>query len=276
KPDIRLWASPWSPPAWMKDNNKPDGGNMKDDAKILQAHALYLAKFVRDYLGPTFANMNIGAQIFLGTMSNADSGKDGTIISTLTADSAAMKYIKGFGLQWNMINSVAGLTSKNLSILQTEHKCGNYPWATDGTFHMDKAPNDQAYGVESWGLIRDWIKAGVNSYSAWNMVLDTVGNGIDSGRLWPQNSLLNVDTSAKKLIITPAYYVFRHVSQYVVPGAKRVATSGGDALAFKNADGSIVTILYNSGGAKKAIVAVGGKKLQFDMPANGWATVYWK
>ena len=108
------------------------------------------------------------------------------------------------------------------------------------------------------------------------MVLDTIGNGIDSGRLWPQNALLTVDTSAKKLIITPAYYVFRHVSQYVVPGAKRVATSGGDALAFKNADGSIVTVMYNSGAAKKAIVAVGGKKLQFDLPGDGWATVYWK
>src|SRR5690349_25131860 len=35
--------------------------------------------------------------------------------------------------------------------------------------------NDDAYAVESWGLIRDWIKAGVTAYSAWNMVLDTVG-----------------------------------------------------------------------------------------------------
>jgi glucosylceramidase len=38
------------------------------------------------------------------------------------------------------------------------------------------APNDQAYAVESWGLIRDWIKAGVTAYSTWNMVLDTVGS----------------------------------------------------------------------------------------------------
>ena len=56
------------------------------------------------------------------------------------------------------------------------------------------APNDQAYAVESWGLIRDWIKAGVTAYSAWNMVLDTVGVGIDSTRVWPQNALLTVDT----------------------------------------------------------------------------------
>ena len=47
--------------------------------------------------------------------------------------------------------------------------------------------------------------------------------------------------------MTPAYYVFRHVSQYVDPGAKRVGTTGGDdALAFKNPDGTLVAIMYNS------------------------------
>ena len=82
-----------------------------------------------------------------------------------------------------------------------------------------------------------------------------------------------MDTSAKKLIITPAYYVFRHFSQFVAPGAQVVATSGGDALAFKNRDGSIVTVMYNSGAAATYTLAVGGKKLQFAMPATGWATV---
>jgi glucosylceramidase len=72
---------------------------------------------------------------------------------------------------------------------------------------------------------------------------------------------------------TPAYYVFRHCSQYVQPGANVVTTTGGDAIAFKNPDGSIVTAMYNSGSATTYIVAVGGKKFQFSMPANGWATI---
>ncbi|HZL20077.1 MAG TPA: glycoside hydrolase family 30 beta sandwich domain-containing protein [Polyangia bacterium] len=67
--------------------------------------------------------------------------------------------------------------------------------------------------------------------------------------------------------------MFRHLSQFVAPGAKVVATSGGEALAFKNADGSIVTVMYNSGAAATYILAVGGQKLQFSMPSNGWATV---
>ncbi|HWP08678.1 MAG TPA: glycoside hydrolase family 30 beta sandwich domain-containing protein [Polyangiaceae bacterium] len=310
-PAVRLWASPWTPPTWMKDNGAFDGGNMKDDAMVLKAHALYLARFVeeyeklgikieaihpqnepgyetrypsclwtaalmnkyiRDYLGPTFAERNVTAQIYLGTMSNADSGKDGTIISTVTADSATMKFIKGFGLQWNMINSISSLKSRNLPIVQSEHKCGNYPWETS-TFNANTPPNDHAYGVESWGLIRDWINAGATSYSAWNMVLDKDGHNSDMQRPWPQNALMWVDKNAKTLTITPAYHVFRHVSEFVDPGAKRVATMGGDALAFKNPDGTLVAIVFNSGAAKQAIVSIGGKKLQFDMPSNGWATV---
>src|SRR5207237_9441370 len=110
-----------------------------------------------------------------------------------------------------------------------------------------KAPNDYAYGIESWGLIRDWLKAGANSYSAWNMVLDTGGNGNDTTRMWPQDALLAVDTSAKTITASPAYYVFRHLSQYIQPGATRVATTGSlDSLAFKNPDGSVVTVIYNA------------------------------
>lgn len=63
-------------------------------------------------------------------------------------------------------------------VWQTEHKCGNYPWET-ATFVADVAPNDHAYAVESWGLLKSWIGEGVTAYSAWNMVLDTIGNGID-------------------------------------------------------------------------------------------------
>jgi glucosylceramidase len=73
---------------------------------------------------------------------------------------------------------------------------------------------------------------------------------------------------------TPTYSVFRHFSQYVAPGATVVGTTGGDAVAFKNPDGSLVAVIYNSGAAKTSIVAIGGKKISFPMPGAGWVTVY--
>jgi glucosylceramidase len=314
KPDIHLWASPWTPPGWMKDNNSTDNGNMKDDDKTLAAFALYLEKFVqayagegltieavhpqnepgyvnpypscawsgalyikfiRDYLGPLFEKDKVPAQIWCGTMSAPG---DGTIATNLANDSKAMAYVKGFGLQWNTKGTVSSLKSKNVPIMQTEHKCGNYDFATDywsqSSYNASKPQNDYAYGIESWKNIKDWIVAGVNSYSAWNMVLDTLGANLNASKPWHQNALLTVDRSAKKLTATPAYYVFRHLSQFVAPKATVIGTTGGDALAFKNPDGTLVVVMYNSGAAKKATVSLGGTKFQFDMPGNGWATVH--
>jgi glucosylceramidase len=303
KPDLHLWASPWIVPPWMKDG----GGNMKGDAQTQEAYALYLAKFVEEYgkeglkieaihpqnepgyaqvkwtqalfitffktyLGPKFSERNTPAEIWCGTMSHPN---DGVIATTLANDADAMKYVKGFGLQWNLKGIVTTLSPKG-SVWQTEHKCGNYHFATDywekSRYDANKAQNDHAYGEESWQLIRDWITAGVNGYSAWNMVLDTVGKNLGG---WPQNALLVVDRSSKKLIVTPAYYVFRHFSQYIAPGAIRIKSTGtNDSVAFKNPDGNIVVQLYNKGdSSKKMIIAVGRVLYQNEIPAHGWATL---
>lgn len=303
KPDLRFFASPWVVPSWMMDS----GRNMRSDAQTLEAHALYFAKFVeaytgegieieaihtqnepgyarvrwthelfidfiKSYLGPEFEESNVSAEIWCGTMSHPD---DADIATTIANDPEAMEYVKGFGLQWNLQSTVATLAPKG-PVMQTEHKCGNYNFESDywdqSRYDPNQAQNDHLYGEESWQNIRDWIVAGVNSYVAWNMVLDTVGKSLDG---WPQNALLVVDRAEQALIVTPAYYAFRHFSQYIAPGATRVEISGSDdALAFKNPDGSVITEIYNSGSsAKTTTVAVSGGTYQFDVPAHGWATL---
>ena len=52
-----------------------------------------------------------------------------------------------------------------------------------------------------------------------------------------------------------------------------LATTGGDSVGFKNPDGSLVAVMYNSGSATTYTVAIGGKKLQFAMPSKGWASI---
>jgi glucosylceramidase len=327
KSDIRLWASPWTPPSWMKDPAKidgtdvpPSGGSatytakMKSDAQTQTAFALYLARFVEEYekvgihidsvhpqnepgyatrypsciwdagllgsfvgtyLAPTFQTRGLHTDIWFGTLSNSDtySGHIGGLTG------AAAQAVVGVGLQWNTISHVGELAGRGYLVLQTEHKCGNYPFTVAGTpaFNPDKPPNDHAYAVESWGYIRDWIKAGANAYSAWNMVLDTAGKNLDAQRPWPQNALLVVDRAGAKLTVTPAYYVFRHLSYFVDPGADRVEATGGDAVAFKNPDGSLVAVVYNSGGQPaQTTIALGQTTVQVQVPGQGWATVNWK
>jgi glucosylceramidase len=325
-PNIRLWASPWTPPVWMKTGYKTasgapaggnatrpsyfDGGNMKSDTTTLNSYAQYLVKWLQAYkaqgitvetvsaqnepgydqnypsclwdsatyvnfikvLGPALSAASLSTKVMGGTMSNPN---DSSILSALMGDATAKTYIGVVGVQWGMLDSAVSSPSTfsayGVPLWATEHKCGNYPWNT--STYVTTAPNDQAYGVESWGYIRDAItKARVTAYNAWNMVLDNVGLGIDTSRNWAQDSLLTV--SGGTLTKTPAYYVFRHFSQFVDPGAKVVGTAGsGDAVAFKNPDGSIVAVVYNSGAAKTSIVTVGGTRYQFSMPGNGWATI---
>jgi glucosylceramidase len=243
-------------------------------------------QFVGTYLGPALSGTGVG--VMLGTLSNNSSGEDESTASAALADATAKGFFTVAGVQWGVLDDLnAGKVSFNgLPVWATEHKCGNYPWSGatgcgDGTssscpaYNSTQAPNDQAYGEESWFHIRDAITKGkVTAYSAWNMVLDTVGNGLDTCRNWNQDALLTVNTSSKALGVTPAYCVFRHFSQFVQVGATVVGTSGGDAVAFKNPDGSLVTVMYNSGSANSSyVVSIGGQKLQFDLAANGWATV---
>lgn len=318
-PDLRFWASPWTPPTWMKASpyqtpgnpvNAFDGGSMKSDPATLQAFAQYFVEFIAayadqgididvvapqnepnysqnypsciwspstfttfvgQYLGPALAAANPTADIMLGTMSNNGANADVAVANAALADATAKGYFKMIGVQWGMsdANQVNNLKSRGagLPIWLSEHKCGGQPGANVAT-----APNDLNYAKESWGYIRDAMKNGLTAYNTWNMVLDKGGKGIDNTRIWAQNALLVAD--AGQLTKTPVYYVFRHFSQFVAPGATRVDATGGDAVAFKNPDGSVVAVMYNSGAANENyVVDIGGKKLQFAMPSTGWATL---
>jgi glucosylceramidase len=319
KPDIRFWASPWSPPTWMKTgpfnpNTGPshsafDGGVMKNDEATLKAYAQYLVKwvqafqdqgikveyvapqnepnyeqnypschwvttnfvnFIKSYLGPALTAASSPAQIMLGTLSNNGASADAAIANAVLADPTAKDYCKVVGVQWgmsdaNQINNIKGKTSA--SIWLSETKCGGTMGSTA------PAPNDFNYAKDTWTYIRAAIKNGLTAYNAWNMVLDRSGLGIDDTRKWPQNALLVADSG--KLTQTPAYYVYRHFSRFVDPGAKVVATSGGDAIAFKNPDGSLVAVMHGTSVNNSYVVSIGGKNLQFAMPI-GWATVKYK
>ncbi len=345
KADIKFWASPWSPPGWMKskveasdgpaDTSLPryemDTGWMPNDAQTLDAYALYFVKFiqayaehgiildhvqpqnepgwqqmyptcgwgesnfygpdgsaeisrssaaslsgfVRDYLKPAISSAGLGTKVWFGTLSNKRTFD--YYMNGVTTD-----LVEGVALQWETIINVEALAKQNFIVMQSEHRCGNYPWgASDGyTTHQvdqnpnDLAPNDFNYGQESWDLIRDWISLGVNIYSAWNMVLDTHGTNLDYERVWNQNALLVVDRDAKTLKVTPTYWVFRHLAQFVDVGAVRVEIND-DALAFQNPDGSVVAVMRTTA-AGPQIVSIDGTLLQFEASGNGWATVNWK
>jgi glucosylceramidase len=235
--------------------------------------------YIANHLGPLFAKRLPGTEVWLGTMSNT---KSDAIVRSVMGDAAAAGYVRGIGLQWGMEqNARQYVDAYGLPTLQTEHRCGHYPWIVkdqpenypDGAA-FGPAPNDHAYAMESWGLIKRWIDQRVNGYLAWNMVLDNNGYNLDEVRPWAQNSLLVVDREARQLTVTPAYWVFRHVAQFVLPGATVLDVGEADALAWKNPDGGLVTVVHNAGEVPaETVLAVGGETWRFSVPAQGWATL---
>jgi glucosylceramidase len=104
-----------------------------------------------------------------------------------------------------------------------------------------------------YDLMRRNLDCGANAYFQWNMVLDETGMGPWK---WKQNAPITVSRVGGKVTYNGEYYVMRHFSQYVKPGAKRVLTTGvwGDKIAFVNPDGSTVLVMGNS--AKQPLEAV--------------------
>jgi glucosylceramidase len=238
-------------------------------------------KFVSQYLGSALKTEEIPANLMLGDLANQP--KDSDLLAAVMGDAAAKSFVGAIGVEWDVLDKVLKTPlTYGVPVWATEHKCGNYPFITSARAatstspaieaYVEPAPNNQAYAVESWWYIRDAItKAKVTAYNVPHLVLDPMGKGNDSSRDWSQNSLLVVDGGAIKQ--TQAYYVVRHFSQFVDPGASVIKTTGGDAVAFKNPNGSLVVVLYSAAAKADFTVAIGGKKLQFAVPAGGFATV---
>ena len=290
-PDLRIWASPWCPPAWMKTNKhyacvstemlrgRFDAENglsidkqihegedgFTQDPKYLETYARYFGKFIdaykekgvdvymvmpqnepnsaqwypactwtpqglnafMKYLGPEMEKR--GVKMFLGTMERADASMWDVILS----DAETAPYIKGMGFQWAGKDAIPSLHQKysDLPVYQSEQECGN-------------GRNDLAGAFHSWDLMKYYLNNGTNAYFYWNISL--LEGGVSHWG-WRQNSLVTVNEAEKTFSFTPEYYVMKHVSHYVLPGAK-VLKLGGDcknALAFLNTNGSLVVVLGN-------------------------------
>jgi glucosylceramidase len=238
--------------------------------------------FIGQFLAPMLLSEGLSTKILLGMLANFPN--DSELVTATMEDALARSAVGAIGVEWNLLGKLQAtpVFAYDVPLWVTEQRCGNYPFITDDNSdtgsgppvgaYVEPAPNDQAYGEETWWYIREALtKVNATAYNLPHMVLDVMGKGNDTTRQWAQDSLLVVDAGQIKK--TQAYYVVRHFSQFVDPGATVVEANGGDALAFKNPDGSLVTVMYSPEARSDYTVAIGGKKLQFSIPAGGWATV---
>ncbi|HXV30603.1 MAG TPA: glycosyl hydrolase, partial [Sinorhizobium sp.] len=161
--DFHLFASPWSPPTWMKFPKAHNHGTLVWEPRHRRAYADYFVRFVkayaeagipihavhvqnepnsdqkfpsciwtgakmrdfiRDDLGPAFRAAGLDTEIWAGTIERGDfNGWAGTIFS----DPEAAAYIKGVGFQWAGRHAVQRTRQAypDLPIVQTENECGD-------------------------------------------------------------------------------------------------------------------------------------------------------
>jgi glucosylceramidase len=215
-----------------------------------------LARFI-SFLGPEMEKLNV--DVFFGTMERPNE----KLVDAALLDPTASKYIKGAGLQWAGKRAIPGIHCcyPDLKLYQTEQECG------DGA-------NDWRYCRYAWTLMKHYLQNGASAYYYWNIALKEGGI---SRWGWAQNSLVTVDTAAKTFKYNYEYFLLKHLSHFVKPGAKRLdiksLTGYENLLAFANPDQSVVIMTQNDLGQELPIrVKVGDKVIASTLEADSFNT----
>jgi glucosylceramidase len=282
---LTLFVSPWSPPAFMKDNNDiVHGGVLLPE--FAQSWANYYAKFIKEYQkegipiwGLTIQNEPMATQRwesciytpeaerdflknFLGpTLEKEDLGDKKIIIwdhnrgdmlekraQLVFSDPEVSKYAWGIGFHW--YETWNGGTPKFESVGNVHKAFPNKNLLfTEGCIEKFDAAKYQFWGnAERYGLnmINDFNN-GTVGWTDWNILLDQNGGPNHVGNFC--FAPIHADTNTGQLIYTPMYYYIGHLSKFVRPDAKRISETVSDttllSTSFKNADGKIATIVMN-------------------------------
>ncbi|WP_152393343.1 carbohydrate-binding protein [Paenibacillus guangzhouensis] len=304
-PNLKVVASPWSPPGWMKENGSMLGG---ETATLKAAHYGDLANYFVNFIDAYAAK---GVPIYAVTPQNeprwASTGYPGMY---LTPQEEA-NFVKN--------NLGPALSGKNVKIFAFDHNwdvdfvpayyndtaAANYTSATAWHCYGGEAtimstmhylyPNKDTYETECTGgiwtdtttgqfdvdmknltkTIRHWSK----NFIAWNIALDT-NHGPTNGGCTTCTGLVEINQSNGNVTYGPSYYSMGHLSKFVNPGAVRIASTGYangiHNVALKNADGSKVLVVYNETTANNVFkVKWGNQSFSYSLPPKSAVTFKW-
>ena len=302
---IRLLVSPWSPPAWMKDNGQMNqGGRLLPQfadawarcfVRFIQAYQAegvpvwgvsvqnepdatqrwdscrYSAEqerdFVRDHLGPVLAAAGLGHICIVIWDHNRDLLVERA--SVVLADPAAARYVWGTGFHW--------YGEDHFDQVQLLHDA----WP-DKALLFTEGCQEGGPHLGSWDLGERYARSMINDLNRWtvgwidwNLLLDTSGGPNHVGNFCSAPVL--ADTGADQLLHQSSYHYIGHFSRFVQPGARRVLCAANrqvlECTAFVNPDGSVATVVMNrSEQPAPFVLCADGQRLRVDLPARAIAT----
>lgn len=283
---LNLFASPWSPPAFMKDNNDMlHGGKLKKE--YYNSWAMYYTRFIKEYekegvpvWGISVQNEPMATQRWESCIYSAEEERDflknslGPIMhregladkkiivwdhnrdliyqraQTYFNDPEAAKYAWGIGFHWYEDWSGGQPMYENLRRVY-EAFPDKHIFFTEGCAESFNASRYKAWALgEEYGrsMINDFNN-GMVGFTDWNILLDETGgpNHVQNFCFAP----VHADTKSGELIYTNAYYYIGHFSKFIAPGAKRISAAASRSqlltTAFRNEDGKIVVVVMNQG-----------------------------
>jgi len=284
KDAYRLYASPWSPPAWMKTNNSMlKGGSLKPE--YYQTWANYFVKFIENYekiglpiWGVSIQNEPMATQTWesciytaeeerdflkknLGPTFHQKGLKDKKIIvwdhnrdliyqraSTILNDPEAAKYVWGVGFHWYETWNGSVNLFNNVALTHEAFPNVNLIF-TEGCkeqFDYNQMGNWALGEKYGYNMMNDF-NSGTVAWTDWNVLLDEKGGPNHVGNFC--FAPIHGDTRNGQVTYTNSFYYIGQFSKFIRPGAQRIAASSNRSdlmtTSFVNKDGKIVVVVMN-------------------------------
>lgn len=299
-PNIKIMATPWSAPLWMKDNGRSVGGSLKEE--YYGVYAQYFVKYIT-------AMKNEGITIDAITPQNEPLHGGNNPSMVMTASQQA-NFIK------NNLGPAFKTANISTKIVAYDHNCDRpdypitvlsdkdaYPYIDGSAFHLYggdisalgdiKAtfPTKNVYFTEQWtsstgdfggdlkwhlknviiGSMRNWSKIALE----WNLANNSQFKPHTEGGCNMCKGAITINSS-ENFDRNVGYYIVAHASKFVPQNSIRIASSqlgNLNNVAFKRADGKIVLIVENDGNSPETFnIKINGKIATTSLDAGAVAT----
>ncbi len=305
---LRIIASSWSAPAWMKTSENLIGGELLEQYE--SAYADYFIKYLDTYRG-------YGIPIFALTLQNEPSFTPITypgmempaatrarIVAQYLGPKLASRGLKTRVLEWDHNWNHPEQPLDVLDDPDAARYIDGVAWHcyegsqyAQGRVHR-AYPQKDAYITECSGgdwassvkgeliwFSRNLLVTGIRQWARgvvyWNLALDE-NHGPHFGGCEACKGVITIDSATGAVSRNDEYYALAHFSRFVLPDAVRVDSTATDQdhldnVAFQNAaDGSIVMVMVNSNtDAHHVVIAEGQNRFEYTMPPRSVATFVW-
>lgn len=307
-PDIRFFASPWSPPVWMKFPKAYNHGRLRQEEDVLKAYALYFVRYIEayakegikidqlhiqnepmsdqkfpscrwtgkefrdfivNYLRPAFDQHKIDTEIWLGTLNGPET--DDRALDTRYDDYANLVLSDKEACKY--VKGVSYQWAGKYAISQT-----NDSWPDIRLIQSESecgdGKNTWEYARYIFELTNHYFRHGIGAYVYWNMVLQPEGTSTWG---WTQNSMITINADLNTYHKNYEYYVMKHYSHFVDRGARRLKIKGpmtANATLFYNPNGSYILVLYNPFDEERSVsVQILDKTFTFNLDRDSFHSI---